>query len=478
MVSEVLKDNLDKVKELFHNSSDLIEHEFLTLIETKAALVYIDGLSNKDAINKSIIKPLMENLIDVNEIKSTVQTSETEYAYTMDEITKSLTNGLVVLFHEDLEYALSIDLIEYEKRAVEQSTAEQVIRGPKESFVEDLSVNKTLIRRIIKNNNLVFEDYVFGKQTNTDVSIVYIDDIVNPQILEDLKNKLDKLDLEIILETHYIEENISGSPWSLVNIAFSTEKPDVLAGKILEGRVGIICDGSPNVITIPKLFIENLMASEDYYLRPIYSSFIRILRLIAFFTSMLLPGVYVALSTYHHEMIPTDLLITMANQRMGVPLSAFFEALLMILFFEFLKESGLRLPQPIGQTVTIVGGLVIGQASVEAGVISAVMIIVVGASGITEFVNPTFREFIVIYRLVLLVLGGILGLFGITCGFSIMIIHLVSLKPFGVPFLYPIAPFDKEGIKDFITRTPLKKNKYRPKYISNPKNRRKNVDDS
>ena len=219
------------------------------------------------------------------------------------------------------------------------------------------------------------------------------------------------------------------------------------------------------------------MSEEDYYLRPIYTSFIRFLRLVAFVTSVMLPGIYVALSTFHYEMIPTDLLITMANQRTCVPLSAFFEALFMILFFEFLKESGLRLPQPIGQTVTIVGGLVIGQASVEAGVISAVMIIVIGASGVTEFVNPALREFIVIYRLILLVLGGLLGLFGVTCGSCLMFFHLVNLKSFGVPYLYPIAPFDREGMKDFILRLPLKKNKYRPKYISNPDNRRKNIED-
>lgn len=478
MISKVLKDNLNTVKDKFHNTSDLIQYDFVTLIDTKASIMYIDGLTNKDAINKSIIKPLMENLIDENEVKNTIQTSETEYLYTIDDVTKSITNGLVVLFHEDLDYALSINLIEFKKRAIEQSLSEQVIKGPKEAFVEDMAINKTLLRRKIKNSNLVFEDYVFGSETNTNVSIVYIDHIVNPQVLDELKSKLDNLDLDIVLDIYYIEENIGESQLSLLATAYNTEKPDVLAAKILEGRIGILCDGSPNAITVPKLFIENFMTSEDYYLRPIYGSFLRLLRVLAYFISMILPGVYIALSTFHHEMIPTDLLISMANQRAGVPLSALFEALLMISFFEFLKESGLRLPQPIGQTVTIVGGLVIGQAAVEAGVISAIMIIVVGASGITEFVNPDLRELIVLYRLILLVLGGVLGLFGVTCGLCIMAFHLVSIKTFGVPFLYPIAPFDKEGLKDFIIRTPFKKNKYRPKYISNKHNMRKDIDEN
>lgn len=478
VISKILEDNLMAIKELFHNASDIVEYKFLTLIETEAAVVYIDGLCNKNGINDNVIKPLMENLVDPSDIRNTIQTSESEDIKSMDQVVKVLTEGLVVLFHEGFDHAISIDVIEFKTRAIEQSLSEQVIRGPKEAFVEDITINKTLIRRKIKNRNLVFEDYIFGKQTNTNVSIVYIDNIVNPEVLKELKDRLNELDLEVVLDVHYIDENISDSPHSLIETSYNTEKPDVLAAKILEGRIGIICDGSPNVITIPKFFIECLMSSEDYYLRPIYASFLRLLRFMAFFISIMLPGVYLALSTFHREMIPTDLLITMANERAGVPLSAFFEALVMILFFEFLKESGLRLPQPIGQTVTIVGGLVIGQASVEAGVTSAIMIIVVGASGITEFVNPSLREFIVLYRLVLLVLGGAFGLFGITCGFCIMAYHLVSMKSFGVPYLYPIAPFELEGMKDFITRTRLNKNKYRPKYISNPENMRKDLDEN
>ena len=478
MISKLLEDNLKAIKELFHNTSDLVEYKFLTLLETEAGLVYIDGLCNKNGINDNIIKPLMENLLDPEELKDTIQTSESTYIHNMNQVEEALTNGLVILFHENLDFAISIDVIEFDKRSIEQSLSEQVIRGPKEAFVEDLKINKTLIRRIIKNKNLVFEDYVFGKQTNTHVSLVYMEDIVNPEVLEDLKNKLGQLKFEIVLDSHYIEERIIDSKYNLISTAFHTEKPDVLSGKILEGRIGIICDGSPNLITVPKLFIEDFMTAEDYYLSPLYGSFLRILRFLAFYMGVMLPGTYVALSTFHQEMIPTDLLITMANQRAGVPLSAFFEALVMILFFELLKESGLRLPQSIGQTVTIVGGLVIGQASVEAGVISAVMIIVIGASGISEFVNPSLREFIVLYRLILLVLGGIFGLFGVTCGFLLMGFHLICMKSFGVPFLYPIAPFELEGMKDFLLRTPLVKNQYRPKYISNPKNRRKNINDN
>ena len=208
MISKLMEDNLKSIKDMFHNSSDLVEYKFLTLIETKATLIYIDGLYNKNGINDNIVKPLMESLVDENEIKNTISASENEYIYTMEEVIKAVTNGLVVLFHENLDYGLSIDLIEFERRSVEQSMSERVIRGPKEAFVEDINVNRTLIRRKIKNNNLVFEDYIFGNQTNTKLSIVYIDDIVNPEILKDLKKRLDKVELEFVLDAHYIDEVI------------------------------------------------------------------------------------------------------------------------------------------------------------------------------------------------------------------------------------------------------------------------------
>lgn len=478
MITRDIEENKAKITELFINSADLVLHKFETLSGSVSMVAYINGLVDKEALNENIIKPLIESLISPTDIKSTLYITEMKEAHNLEEAVDSITDGHVVLFNEELEFAYILNICKYERRSIVESSSEQVIRGSKESFVEDLFVNRTLIRRRVRNKNLVFEDYVFGEQTNTKVSIVYIKGIVNEDILAELKSRLSKIKADAILDSYYIEEYIEDSPNSLIATLYDTEKPDVLAGKILEGRIGIICDGSPNVLTLPMVFIENLMTAEDYYLRSQFAIYLRIIRLLALMVSTLLIGVYIALATFHQGMIPTKLLISISSQREGTPFPVLLEGILMILFFEFLKEAGLRLPKPLGATVTLVGGLVIGQAAVDAGLVSAIMIIIVSASGITEFVNPQLREAIVVYRIFFLVLGGLVGLYGIASGLIIVAFHLVSIKSFGVPYMYPIAPYDKEGMKDFINRAKLKKFNYRPKYIANKKaSKRSRIDE-
>lgn len=473
MISKDLQENKIKIKELFNNSSDLILYEFKTLADDMALVVYINGFIDKNALNQNILKPLMQNLISPLDIKSTVLISGMEESDSMDDVITAINFGNVILFHEGLEICYFLNLSSYEKRVVEQSENEQVLKGPKEAFVEDIGVNKTLIRRKIRNKDLVFEDYVFGEQTNTKVSIFYMNGIVNMEVLEELKQRLGKIKIDSVLDISYIEEYIDDEPRSSINTMYNTEKPDVAAGKILEGRVGLLCDGSPNVITVPKVLIESYMTPEDYYLKPIHGSYLRLIRFVSYFISVTLAGVYISLANFHQEMIPTDLLISMARQREGVPLPSFLEALLMILFFEFLKEAGLRLPKAVGQTATIVGGLVIGQAAVDAGLVSAVMVIIVAASGITEFVNPQLKAITISSRLFIFMLGSAFGLYGVVCGILIIIFRVISIRSFGVPYLYPLAPYDKEGMKDAFFRKSLKEMNYRPKYISSIYSRRR-----
>ena len=473
LISKNLQENKDTLIELFNNSSDFVINEFVTLANTNVFVAYINGLIDKDALNENILYPLMNELVSPMDIKNTIYISGIGECDSMDDAVMTITSGQVVLFHEGSEIAYMLNLCNYAKRAIVESASEQVLRGPKEAFIEDIFVNKTMIRRKIRNRNLVFDDYIFGEQTNTRVSIVYIDGIVNPDILAELKARLKKIKIDAVLDGHYLEEFIDDAPKSLLPTLYNTEKPDVAAAKILEGRIAILCDGSPNVMALPCIFVENLMTAEDYYVKPLYAIYFRVIRGLSFFVSIMLAGVYISLISFHQEMIPTKLLISIAGQREGVPLASFLEALLMIMFFEILKEAGLRLPKPVGQTVTLVGGLVIGQAAVEAGLVSAIMVIIVSASGITEFVNPALKQIVIIYRLILFVLGSAFGLFGVTCGFIILVLHMVSVKSFGVPYLYPIAPYDKEGMKDVLRRSPLKKLNYRPKYIANKNSRKR-----
>ena len=467
----------EEVKYLFNNTSDLILYEFTTLCGNLALAVYLDGLVDRVILNEELIRPLIQNLVSPEDILTTVFISGAKEIFNIGEIINPLTNGNAILFIEDIERAYSFEINKWNTRSIVEPGSERVVRGPKEGFIEDIQVNQSLIRRKIRNSNLVFEDYILGTQTNTKVSLVYIKGIVKEEILEELRSRIKRISLDGVLDSEYIEYYIEDAPKSMICTIGHTEKPNVVAGSILEGRIGIICDGSPDVLTVPKLFIENLQMADDYYSRHQYSTFLRMLRLISLVTSIFLPGLLVSLKTFHQEMIPTKLLMTMATNVENVPFTPLIEAIVMIFFLEMIKESGLRIPNNIGTAVTVVSGLVLGQTAVQAGLVGPIMVIVIALSGITEFIVPEQKEMIVMYRLIILLLGGTLGLFGIACGTVIMIAHLISVKSFGVPYMYPIAPYDKEGMKDFIFMRSLKAMKYRPKPMANNRKRRNDKND-
>lgn len=466
LISENIQVNRKNVQKLFHNTSDLVLYEFDTLSNHKALVAYFNGTIDENSLNENLLKPIMRDLISPLDIQSTVYLSATNTIKELKDIVIPMGNGSVVLFVEDLNVAHVFNLGQWPERPVEQPTIETGQRGPKEAFVEDIIVNKTLIRRRIKKNTLVFEDYVLGEETNTTVSLVYIEGIAKSEVLDDVRERVRGIHTHGVLNLSYIEDYIEDRPRTLICTVGNTERPDVAVSKLLEGRVAILCDGAPHALTVPKVFVENLHFADDYYQRARYSSFVRIIRYISFFTSFLLPGIYLALTLFHQEMIPTRLIISIAGQREGAPLAAPLETLIMLIFFEILKESSIRLPQTIGEAVTLVGGLVIGQAAVEAGFVSAAMVIIVAATGMAEFVVPNLKEMISIYRLIFTFLGAFIGLYGITCGIIFLGVHLVSLKSFGMPYMWPIAPYSKEGIKDSIMRTSLRNLDQRPNIMS------------
>jgi spore germination protein KA len=274
------------------------------------------------------------------------------------------------------------------------------------------------------------------------------------------------------LESGYIQQYIEDNPLSPLSTIFNSQKPDVIASKLLEGRVAIICDGTPHVLSVPGFFIENLQTSEDYYIRPILATLLRLLRISAFFISVLLPSLYVALQTFHPEMIPTILLMRMSGEMEDIPFPAFAEALFMMLAFELLRESGTRLPRPVGSAVSIVGALIIGEGAVNAGLVSSTMVIVIAITAVSGFIIPALNETVTLYRFILLTLGSAMGLYGITCGIFVMVTHAISLRSFGVPYTSPLAPFNEGAIKDFFTRFPLWSMKKRPPEVAKINQRR------
>lgn len=459
--------NKEEIINRFNNTGDLVAYEFQTNTNIKMMACYIEGFIDRNLLDRDILKPLIVGLEDPKDIKRYIFNSKIEELSSMEEVVDSMPNGRVAIFLEGSSICYTIELSKWEKRSIEQPDSDQVVRGPKQGFIEDISVNKVLLRRILRNNNLIFEDYKLGEQTKTEISLAYINGIVNEKVLEEVKKRLERIDIDAILESGYIEELIEDNPETLFSTISNTEKPDVVAAKILEGRVALFTDGTPHVLTMPRVFVEGLMSSEDYYLRPYFASMLRLLRFISWIITMYLPGIFVALQLYHQEMIPTTMLISAAGAREGVPLPVTLEIFIMTIALELIKESGLRLPKAIGTTVSIVGALILGQAAVQAGIVSGLTVIIVSVAAIAEFVIPELVQSIVILRLIIIILGGISGLYGITCGLVIMAAHILSLDSFGVPYGWPIAPRNWEGLKkDSFIRAPIWKFISRPEAIS------------
>lgn len=469
-----VEDNRAFLKTALHDSADIIFRDFASYSGEKGLMVYVQGLVNKELLDRDVIHTITANFEKIktqsnyasHEIRKLFAVTSLTDTQQLSEVLEAVLEGNTAVFIEGLDTAFVVDVKAWEKRAVAEPDTEAVIRGPREGFVETVNINLTLLRRKLKNPDLVFEKYILGKQTKTLAYVAYIDGIVNREVLQEVKTRLEKIDTDSILETGYIEQFIEESWLSPLATVGNTQKPDIVAAKLLEGRVAIFCDGTPHVLTIPSLFVESIHSPEDYYMRPLLASILRMIRIIAVFVGIFAPGVYVALQTYHQEMLPTVLLLRMVGSMEGVPFPAALETFIMVLFYELLRESGTRLPRPIGSAVSIVGALIIGEGAVAAGLVSATVVIVIALTAVASFIVPALTEVMTIYRFFFLLLGGVMGLYGITCGIFLVLTQAVSLRSFGVPYTSSIAPMSRSGLKDFVPRFPLWAMKLRPPFLT------------
>ncbi len=474
-----LRKNLKVLKDIFGSSYDVILREFTFGDQGKfhGALIFINGMTDKAIINESIIKPLMydiklignkENLVlnDIETIRTTIlSVGEVKQVTTINELVDGCLSGDTILLIDGFKEALVINTGSWDARKVQEPKTESVVRGPREGFTESLLTNTTLLRRKIKNPNLNLEIMKIGKQTKTSICIAYIKGIANPQVIEELKRRLNSINTDSILESGYIEQFIEDAPFSIFSTVANSEKPDTTAAKILEGRIAILVDGTPFVLTAPMVFFESFQSAEDYYSRPYFASMVRLIRFLSYMISILGPSTYVALTTFHQELIPTSLLFSMAAAQEGVPFPAVMEALVMGIVFEILREAGVRLPRPVGQAVSIVGALVIGESAVSAGLIGEPMVIVVSLTAVSSFVVPAQTDSGGILRILLVLLAGSLGGFGIMIGLIGLYIHLSSLRSFGTPYLSPLAPLSVLDLKDTFIRAPIWAMLTRPRTI-------------
>ncbi|HBV86159.1 spore germination protein [Desulfosporosinus sp.] len=467
-LTQNLTTNLEILNGFIGNNFDLVIRKFTfgEHRQTNAALVYLNGMTDQTMINESILKPLLfESVPNSNPASNhsviemitmtMLSVAEIKKRTLIQDIVEGYLSGETILLVDGSPEALVIMTSDWKSRSITDPKTESVVRGPREGFIENLLTNTTLIRRKIKSSDLVFESMKIGERTKTTVCIAYIKDIANPLLIEEIKRRLKDIKTDSILESGIVEQYIEDAPFSIFSTIANTEKPDLAAAKILEGRAAILVDGTPFVLTVPMVFIESFQSSEDYYSRPYFASIIRMFRYLAYMLSILAPATYVALTTYHQELIPTALLFSMSAAQEGVPFPVLVEALGMGVIFEILREAGVRLPRPVGQAVSIVGALVIGESAVSAGLIGAPMVIVVALTAIASFVVPAQTDSGGILRAIFTVLAGFSGGFGIMVGLIGVSIHLASLRSFGTPYLSPLAPLSVPDLKDTFIRAPL-----------------------
>ena len=475
-----LTSNIETIKKILGFSSDITVRQFTVTpgAEIKAAVIFIKGLAERELINEQVIGALMLN----DRLSSVKNTNEffqmiTEYGlpntYVKQEsdinnIVNELIDGNTILLLDKIDKVLIVGSSGWKDRAISEPTSENSVRGPKDSFTENIENNTALIRRHIKSSNLRIESFKIGTKTKTMVSMAYLEGVAKEEIIEEVRERLGRIKIDGILESGYIEELIEDTPSSIFPQIEHSERPDKISASILEGRVAILVDTTPYVLIVPTLFVQFIQSVDDYYQRFPIGSFARFIRIIAYFISLILPSMYIALTSFHQEMIPTTLALAIAASREGVPFPSIGEAFMMEITFEILMEAGLRLPKQAGQAVSIVGGLVIGQAAVQAGIVSQAMVIVVALTGISSFAIPAFNASSSgrIIRFPLMILASVLGLPGILAGVSIIIIHLNSLNSFGVNYMEPFISADKSIVEDTVLRKHWWKINRLPGYIA------------
>ncbi|MBM7715536.1 spore germination protein KA [Bacillus thermophilus] len=464
--------NVELFRSVYNHCSDVVFREFCLFGNVQAIIIYIEGLADTEKIDNHVLSPLMQKKDSeprqpsIEFIESNVSVSKTKKLSLWADCIESISTGSSILLMEGENQALSLGLTKFEARAIEEPEAEKVLRGPREGFIESLQVNTAMLRRTIKSPALKIQSIKLGKYSKTSVVLAYMNGIANPTLIQEVENRLKRIDIDGFIDTNYIEEMIEDNPFSPFPQLMATERPDVVSSNILEGRVAILAEGTPFALVAPTTFFSLLQAPDDYYERYIVGTVIRWLRYIFLFISLVLPSLYVAITSFHQEMIPDPLLLSIAAARENVPFPALVEVVIMELMLEALREAGVRLPNQIGAAVSIVGALVIGQAAVQAGLVSAPMVIVVATTGIASFMSPHYilGYSIRLLRFPMMVLAATLGLLGIMMGILALVIHLCTLRSFGEPYLAPLAPLKKHELKDVLWRAPIWEMDKRPHF--------------
>lgn len=479
-----LNKDLDLFKKIFFypkNKDFIIRNIQINTLNVEGTLIYLNGSACINTLTKDIIKPLMESTaknisedIVTDIINIIITNKNAEKISTITDITKAIVKGNTILLINGYKNGISISTTEFEHRNVEKPINENVIKGPKEGFVESAQVNRSLIRKHLKYENLITESIEVGEKSKNDVYMMYVEGIADSELIKTVRKKITNIKTDSLSNVSMLEQFIEDKAHSLISTSLYTERPDRGVAFLNEGHIILLLDGSPACLIVPVTFWSFFHAAEDQYQRWAYGNFIRIIRLLAMFIALLTPALYVAITNFHGEMVPSDLAVSIASAREILPFPVILEVLLMEVSFELIREAGIRVPTTIGPTIGIVGALILGQAAVEANLVSPILVIIVAITGLSSFAIPetTLSYTIRIARFIFLMSGAFWGFLGISLCLTVGLAYMLSITSFGVPYMSPIAPYYPSS-KDTYTRTTMRKQWLRPTNITKSNLRRR-----
>ncbi|MBK0295665.1 spore germination protein [Bacillus sp. S34] len=465
MPSSLLEIYIERIKKMLGNPTDIVIRNLRIKVNSQkvhTALVYIAGIVKEEEIEDYIIEPMQQLRIndaedDIIHIlqHEIIQVKAVTVVKSLEELVKELLKGQTAILVEEHEEVLLGNTSMWKERAVDEAQGQRVAKGPVIGFNENLDTNISLLRKSIKSEELRFEKRTLGTITNTDICLVYLEKTVDKKVLKELNKRLEKINLQKVLEANYIEEFISDDFFTPFPLTLSTDRPDVVTGEITEGKVAILVEGTPYALVVPAVFIQFIQAPDDYYYKS--GGFLRLFRVLSLILAIYLPALYVAFVNFHPGLLPGDLLISLISQREGKPLPLVLEVLLFIFLFQIILEGATRLPKALVFVISIVGTIIIGQSSVEAGLAQPATLLVVSMSYIFSFVNPivTLAPAVRTIRYVFILCAAFLGLYGLIMATLTLLFHLNHLRSFGVPYLSPISPFNSQDQRDTIFRVPF-----------------------
>ena len=467
-----LDKNLETIKKEFDQSKDII----IKKIKSKninAAVVYMLGLTDTIALSKLVVKPLQENTESINSISTLSEKilplSEMEECSELNKIYSDIMKGKAILLVDQFDSALILAVDKIKERAITEPPTSTILKGPRSGFVENIKTNISIIRKILASAKLKSISLNVGKHTDTSVSIMYIDGIADTDVVDNVKKKIESINIDGVLDSYYISQYLEEHKDSMFKQVGNSEKPDVISAKLLEGRIAILVDGSPIVLTVPYIYIEDLQSGDDYYSNHARATFVRWIRIMSVFITILTPAIYIAIVLHHYKAIPLKFLITLINSTRGLPLTPFAEILFVLILFEILYEASLRMPKYLGMALSIVGALILGDTAVKAGLISPPSVMIVAVSGLSIYCIPDQAPQLYVLRMLFTFAGAMLGFFGITSLLIFLTAYLSDFDSYGSAYFAPIAPFVEKDLKDAIYKNDITNNFTRPDSIANNK---------